>query len=82
MLCFITGVLKMTNLESLQRAIDIAGGQAALSRICNTSQPRVWNWLHRDKKVPAEMVLKIETATGIPRFELRPDLYPQENQVA
>lgn len=27
-------------------------------------------------RVPAERVLDIERATGIPRHELRPDLYP------
>lgn len=69
----------MTNLESLQKAIDAAGGQNALARICNTSQPRIWNWLHRDKIVPAEYVLLIEKATGVSRTELRCDLYPIEN---
>ncbi|PTQ89816.1 transcriptional regulator [Agitococcus lubricus] len=69
----------MTNLESLQKAIDIAGGQHALAKICQTSQPRIWNWMNRDKKVPAEFVLTIEKATGVSRHELRSDLYPLEN---
>lgn len=28
------------------------------------------------KKIPAERVLDIERATGVPRHELRPDIYP------
>lgn len=72
------GCFDMTNLESLEKAIEVAGGQAALAKICKTSQPRIWNWLHRDKKVPAEYVLLIERVTGVPRHELRSDIYPLE----
>lgn len=69
--------LDMTNTEALQKAIDRAGGQNQLAKICNTSQPRIWNWLNRDaQKVPAEYVLVIEKATGVSRSDLRPDLYP------
>lgn len=28
------------------------------------------------KRIPAERVLDVERITGIPRYELRPDLYP------
>jgi DNA-binding transcriptional regulator YdaS (Cro superfamily) len=31
-------------------------------------------------RVPAERVLSIEAATGVPRHELRPDLYPLESK--
>jgi DNA-binding transcriptional regulator YdaS (Cro superfamily) len=64
----------------LQRAIRIAGGQAALARACggNCRQQHVWNWVHRDRKIPAEFVLAIERATGglVTRYQLRPDIYP------
>ena len=30
------------------------------------------------KRVPAERVLAVEAATGVPRQQLRPDLYPTE----
>jgi DNA-binding transcriptional regulator YdaS (Cro superfamily) len=38
----------------------------------------VWNWINRDRKVPAEFVLAIERATGgrVTRHQLRPDIYP------
>jgi DNA-binding transcriptional regulator YdaS (Cro superfamily) len=70
----------------LIRAIRIAGGQAALARACGgrIKQQHVWNWLHRDRQVPAECVLAIERATGgrVTRHELRPDIYPPDDRLA
>ena len=60
--------------KALQRAIDSVGGQVALSRLLGVRQPVIGNWLAR--RVPAERVLPLEAATGVPRHELRPDLYP------
>lgn len=57
--------------EGLDRAIDAAGGVAHLARKIGISQPSVSNW----NKVPAQRVIAVEAATGIPRTELRPDLY-------
>ncbi|OYW03315.1 MAG: hypothetical protein B7X11_03380 [Acidobacteria bacterium 37-65-4] len=70
------------NTPPLQRAIEILGGQSALARACNVKQAHVWNWLHRAKKVPAEQVITIETATKglVTRSDLRPDIYPPENR--
>jgi DNA-binding transcriptional regulator YdaS (Cro superfamily) len=69
------------SVEALQEAVQKVGGQKALGDLLETSQPRVWNWIHRDKKVPAEYVLKIERLTGVSRHDLRPDLYPVENEI-
>ena len=57
--------------DGLDRAIDAAGGVAELARKINISQPSVSNW----SKVPAQRVIAVEAATGVPRAELRPDLY-------
>lgn len=54
----------------------MAGGQSALARLIGKSQGHVWHWLKVGKRVPAEAVLAIEGATGVPRHELRPDVYP------
>lgn len=64
----------------LEKAIDAVGSQAELAKALGVKPQHVWNWLHRDDKVPAEQVLPIETATGgkVSRHELRPDLYPKE----
>jgi DNA-binding transcriptional regulator YdaS (Cro superfamily) len=64
----------------LEKAIDAVGSQAELAKALGVKPQHVWNWLHRDDKVPAEQVLPIENATGgkVSRHELRPDLYPKE----
>lgn len=66
--------------QPLERAVRLAGGQRALARLCQTSQTRINQCLHRNKKLPAELVLPIERAVGgaVTRHELRPDLYPIE----
>lgn len=67
------------SIEALKRACDAAGGQKALAKRVGTTQSQVWYWLSRSKKgVPAEFVLPIERETGVPRHDLRPDLYPPE----
>ncbi|GGA80662.1 hypothetical protein GCM10011369_23260 [Neiella marina] len=68
--------------EPLQRAVAICGGQKPLGIKVGKSQAQVSLWLNRDKKAPANMVLKIEAATGVPRHELRPDIYPPDEYKA
>jgi TorA maturation chaperone TorD len=57
--------------EGLDRAIGAAGGVAELARKIGISQPSVSNW----SRVPAQRVIAVESVTGVPRRELRPDLY-------
>lgn len=65
--------------RALKRAIRIAGGQAAFANLFKAVSPqRVWYWVHKGKKLPGEFVLQAETATGVSRHKLRPDIYPQE----
>lgn len=58
--------------DGLRQAIVAIGGVGALARALGISQPSVSNWA----RVPAERVLTVELLTGVPRSELRPDLYP------
>ena len=64
-------------MEALLEAIKIAGSQTELARRINVTQSHIWNWLNRDKRVPAEYVLPIESAVGgkVDRTKLRPDLF-------
>lgn len=67
----------MSTNEALTRAIEIAGSQAALAARIGVSQAHVSYWACKAKKgVPPEHALTIERETGVPRFELRPDIYP------
>ncbi|MHB0772471.1 molecular chaperone TorD family protein [Bradyrhizobium sp. 5.13L] len=60
--------------DGLDRAIDAAGGIAQLARKIGISQPSVSNWT----RVPAQRVIAVETATGVSRSDLRPDLYGEQ----
>jgi DNA-binding transcriptional regulator YdaS (Cro superfamily) len=51
-----------------------AGSVSALARALGITHSAVSQW----RKVPAERVIDVERATGIPREKLRPDLYPLE----
>ena len=63
--------------HALSRACKRAGGQSKLARLLNTTQSTLWYWLARAKRgAPAEYVLRIEEVTGVPRHELRPDIFP------
>lgn len=46
--------------------------KAQLARDLGITHGAVNQWT----RVPAERVIEVERATGIPRQELRPDLYP------
>src|SRR3954447_17688022 len=58
----------------LSEAIQAVGGVSELARRVGISQPSVSNW----DKVPAERVLAVEAAPGVPRVRLRPDLYREQ----
>ena len=58
----------------LQEAIRVAGSVSELARRIGISQPSVSSW----DRIPAERVLSIESATGVNRAVLRPDLFGTE----
>ena len=72
--------------EALQRAVDIAGSQTELAKQLAEimglpiQQQHVWKWLNTVPTLPAEYCLPIEQATNgsVSRYELRPDIYPDE----
>lgn len=59
----------------VDRVIDAYGGAAALARRIGVSRNAIWQWREKNH-VPVERVLEIEKVTGIPRHEIRPDIYP------
>jgi len=38
-------------------------------------QGHVWMWLNRNRKLPPEFVLVVESLTGVSRYALRPDIF-------
>ena len=63
--------------KALIKAVALTGGQAALARRLNVSQPLVWYWVHKAKTIPIEVVGSIEKITegAVTRADLRPDIF-------
>jgi DNA-binding transcriptional regulator YdaS (Cro superfamily) len=60
--------------RALERAIEKLGSSARLAARIGITEQAISQW----RRVPYLRVLEIERATGIPRTELRPDIYPPE----
>jgi DNA-binding transcriptional regulator YdaS (Cro superfamily) len=65
----------MSAMQALEKAINAAGGLSKLAKMLEVKPQVVHNW--RVRGIPAERVLDIERATGVPRNKLRSDLYPE-----
>ncbi|RQZ57443.1 chaperone [Burkholderia cepacia] len=63
----------------IQRAAHAVGGQSALARMLGCTSQAV-SKMCLTGRVPAARVIPIEIASGVPRHELRPDLYPIESK--
>ena len=66
--------------RGLKRAIEKLGTSAALAARIGITEQAISQW----RRVPPLRVLTVERATGVHRTELRPDIYPpeQEQEVA
>lgn len=78
---------------ALERAIEAAGGPAELARFITATpgqEPITAQAICDWKRCPPKRVIVTERATGtdghgkprVSRFELRPDLYPEDEQAA
>jgi DNA-binding transcriptional regulator YdaS (Cro superfamily) len=61
--------------DALQEAVSIAGSQGKFGAIVGKTQAQVGCWVNRDGKLPANLVLIVERATGVSRHRLRPDVF-------
>ena len=76
LLVFLVLVLALmkTNLYA-QVAIDKAGGRTAVAKMFGITPEAVRQWTLEDRRIPAEYILKLEEASGVSRYDLRPDVY-------
>jgi hypothetical protein len=65
-----------TPASTLKRIVMSAGSQSALARRLHIRPQSIQSWIYYGR-VPAERVLEVERLTGVPRHEIRPDLYPR-----
>lgn len=59
---------------ALALAIEKAGGVIRLAEKIGVTKGAVSKW----DRAPVMRVLEIERITGVPRYELRPDVYPND----
>lgn len=63
------------NIETVKQR---GGGYGRLAKELGLARATVWGW----ESVPPKHVIAVERITGIPRTELRPDLYPPTEHTA
>lgn len=57
--------------DIIKKAIEKSGGITLLAKGLNIKHQTIYSW----RQIPSERVVDVERITGIPRQELRPDLY-------
>jgi DNA-binding transcriptional regulator YdaS (Cro superfamily) len=67
-------------MQDLRAAVDAAkqaaGGGSKLARALGLTRQAVYQW----DSIPTDHVLKVEEVTGLPRHQLRPDIYPENRE--
>jgi len=61
----------------VKKVIERYGGLTPLAKALGVPRQNIFQW----RRIPAEWVVSVERVTGIPRSELRPDLYGEINIV-
>ena len=62
----------MARKKSTDEVVKAAGGAVAVAKAFRISPEAVYLW----NEVPVLRVLVLERLSGIPRHEIRPDIYP------
>lgn len=63
----------METLTPVGKAIAAVGTASELARRLGIKVQSIQQW----KRIPAERLIEVESVTGVPRRELRPDLYEE-----
>jgi DNA-binding transcriptional regulator YdaS (Cro superfamily) len=69
--------------DLLIAAVDQAGGYSAVAAQLKSkngkpvSRQAVWEWVNKTE-VPATRVVELERIIGVPRHQIRPDVFPAE----
>lgn len=67
----------MDDKSSIEKACEAVGGKGKLAGLIKVTPQAVSHWVAAGK-IPAERVLEVERVSGVPRSQLRPDIYPAD----
>jgi DNA-binding transcriptional regulator YdaS (Cro superfamily) len=73
--------LAQRKLAALEKAVKVVGSGAELARKLGKDKTIVGTWFQRGQ-VSHTAVLDVEEITGVPCYELRPDLYRKPEALA
>ena len=62
----------------MRQIIKELGGFRKAAEALNIPRTSLHRWV-KSKSIPPHRVLAVERITGVPRHELRPDIYPPPN---
>lgn len=68
-------------MKTISDAVQVMGGQVPLAKLLGVTPGLVSQWVTGRGKVAARHCLAIETATGVSRHELRPDVFGPASSV-
>jgi DNA-binding transcriptional regulator YdaS (Cro superfamily) len=71
--------MKQTRINPVDAGALVFGSKVALAKRLGISRQSLNAW--RLKGVPAERALEFSRVTGLPRSLVRPDLYPQDQEI-
>jgi hypothetical protein len=74
----LTAESRASAVAAFREAVVIARTKVAFGKVCGCSSANIQQLLKKGSLLPAGYVLKVEAAFGVPRYKLRPDLYPPE----
>ncbi|WP_369952175.1 transcriptional regulator [Ralstonia syzygii] len=67
--------------SSIEKAVQAVGSQSALARAVHVTPQAVQQWVEAGR-VSHKKVIEVERVSGVPRHELRPDIYPTDSTSA
>jgi DNA-binding transcriptional regulator YdaS (Cro superfamily) len=65
----------------LKKCVQDAGGYQKLGEELGVTKQLVWSWVNVAKQIPATWVTQFSDITGIPRYKIRPDVFPKSREI-
>ncbi|MDG2515636.1 YdaS family helix-turn-helix protein [Sphingobium yanoikuyae] len=67
---------RFTAVRAFHRAIEAVGGQSRAADLLDCTQSNLSQLIKKGSLLPSRHVLRLESASGVSKHLLRPDIYP------